>query len=104
MLSVSTGAAALIPRFPVIVSPALFTGVYVRAVVTSLEVNVTAPVRVLKLATPPAAPEEAAVIRPLESTVKVGFVYDPAVTPETASVVANDPVPVPVTSPVSVIV
>ena len=49
-------------------------------------------------------PLVADVILPLESTIKVGFVYVPAVTPDEARVVANEPVPAPVTSPVSVIV
>jgi hypothetical protein len=41
---------------PVKVSPALFAGVKARASVTSVEVRVTAPVRVLKLATPDPVP------------------------------------------------
>ena len=77
-------------------------GVNPRAVVTSPEVRVIAPVRVLKLVT--GVPEDAAVRRPLASTVREVYVYDPAVTAVLASVVANDPVPEPVTSPVRVIV
>jgi len=99
----------------------------------SVPAKVTAPVvavlgvspvvPALNVVTPPAAPLEAAVIRPLESTVRFVFVYTPAVTAVFESVVAlpievtspvrlalvmtvaaNDPVPEPVTPPVSVIV
>ena len=54
------------------------TGLYPNAVVTSLEVNVTAPVRVLKLVT--GVPLLAAVILPYASTVNAAYVYEPAVT------------------------
>ena len=44
------------------------------AVVTSVELSVTAPVRVLNVVTPPAEPFAAAVTRPLASTVILAFV------------------------------
>ena len=49
-------------------------------------------------------PLVAAVILPLLSTVMLAVVYDPAVTAVLANVVEKLPVPVPVTSPVRVIV
>jgi hypothetical protein len=49
-------------------------GVNVSAEVTSTEVSVTAPVRVLNDVTPPADPFEANVMRPLLSTVMFAFV------------------------------
>jgi hypothetical protein len=56
-------------------------GVYPSAVVTSLEVRVTAPVRVLKLDTPPADPLLADVIIPKPFTVIFALVYEPGITP-----------------------
>lgn len=49
-------------------------GVKPRAVVTSAERRVTAPVRELNDVTPPATPDEAAVMRPYASTVREVFV------------------------------
>ena len=79
-------------------------GVKPNAVVTSVDDNVTAPVRVLKLVTPPGVPFAALVTRPLASTVILARVYDPGDTAVEANVVAKLPVPEPVTSPVSVMV
>jgi hypothetical protein len=71
-LAVATLTAVTVP-LPV-------PGVKPNAVVTSVDVSVTAPVLVLKLVTPPADPELAAVTRPFESTVILAKVYDPGVT------------------------
>lgn len=49
-------------------------GVKVSAFVTSTEVSVIAPVRVLKLVTAPDVPLEIAVTRPFASTVTFAFV------------------------------
>ncbi len=69
-------------------------------------VNVVSEVRVpvteVQSDEPPPEPLEAAVILPFASTVTFALVYEPAVTPEFARVVAKLPVPLPVTSPVSV--
>ena len=79
-------------------------GVKPSAVVTSLLNRVIAPLRVLNDETPPAVPLLALVILPLLSIVIVALVYVEAVTPVADNVVAKDPVPDPLISPVNVIV
>ena len=63
-----------------------------------------APVKELIEVTPPADPFEAAVMRPLESTVILVLVYDPGVTAVFASVAVAEPGPFADTSPVSAVI